>query len=252
MATTTNYGWTTPDDTALVKDGASAIRTLGSSVDSTLKTQVDNTVASSIQKSVITTTGDIIYASGASTPARLGIGSSGQVLQVSGGLPAWGTAPSGGITQIATTTASASASVTFSSISSAYRNLYIVVQNFIPVGNGDNLNMRINGATTNYFNGTTYASNNDQAYAETSIQVTSATRNSSASGMSYIFIPNYATTASTKITNQYAFTTSSITAGRISGWTSTGYYNSTAAISSISFQSASATFSGVFTLYGVQ
>jgi hypothetical protein len=31
MATTTNYSWTTPDDTDLVKDGASAIRTLGSS-----------------------------------------------------------------------------------------------------------------------------------------------------------------------------------------------------------------------------
>jgi len=36
MATTTNYSWTTPDNTAYVKDGASAIRTLGSSVDSTL------------------------------------------------------------------------------------------------------------------------------------------------------------------------------------------------------------------------
>ena len=33
MATTTNYGWTTPDDTDLVKDGAAAIRTLGSAVD---------------------------------------------------------------------------------------------------------------------------------------------------------------------------------------------------------------------------
>ena len=33
MATTTNFGWTTPDDTALVKDGAAAIRTLGSSID---------------------------------------------------------------------------------------------------------------------------------------------------------------------------------------------------------------------------
>lgn len=38
MATTTNYSWTTPDNTAYVKDGASAIRTLGSSVDSTLFT----------------------------------------------------------------------------------------------------------------------------------------------------------------------------------------------------------------------
>jgi len=38
MASTTNYSWSTPDDTALVKDGASAIRTLGSSVDTTLYT----------------------------------------------------------------------------------------------------------------------------------------------------------------------------------------------------------------------
>jgi hypothetical protein len=35
MATTTNYGWTTPNDTDLVKDGASAIRTLGQSIDTT-------------------------------------------------------------------------------------------------------------------------------------------------------------------------------------------------------------------------
>lgn len=36
MATTTNFGWTTPDDTDLVKNGASAIRSLGSAVDSAL------------------------------------------------------------------------------------------------------------------------------------------------------------------------------------------------------------------------
>ncbi len=33
MATTTNFNWETPDDTDLVKDGAAAIRTLGSSID---------------------------------------------------------------------------------------------------------------------------------------------------------------------------------------------------------------------------
>ena len=38
MATTTNYGWTTPDDTALVKDGASAIRALGSAIDTSMNT----------------------------------------------------------------------------------------------------------------------------------------------------------------------------------------------------------------------
>jgi hypothetical protein len=33
MATSTNFGWTMPDNTSLVKDGASAIRTLGNAID---------------------------------------------------------------------------------------------------------------------------------------------------------------------------------------------------------------------------
>ena len=38
MATTTNYGWTTPDDTDLVKNGADAIRDLGSAIDTSMNT----------------------------------------------------------------------------------------------------------------------------------------------------------------------------------------------------------------------
>jgi hypothetical protein len=85
MATTTNYGWTTPDDTALVKDGASAIRSLGTSVDTTTKNLNPST-----------TLGDIEYRSStANTNTRLGIGSTGNVLTVSGGVPVW-SAPAGG------------------------------------------------------------------------------------------------------------------------------------------------------------
>jgi hypothetical protein len=85
MATTTNYGWTTPDDTALVKDGAAAIRTLGSSVDTTTKALNPST-----------TLGDIEYRSStANTNTRLGIGSTGQVLTVAGGVPSWATPASG-------------------------------------------------------------------------------------------------------------------------------------------------------------
>jgi hypothetical protein len=40
MAQTTHFNWATPDDTALIKNGASAIRTLGSSADSTVQDQV--------------------------------------------------------------------------------------------------------------------------------------------------------------------------------------------------------------------
>jgi hypothetical protein len=42
MATTTFWGWTTPNNTDLVKDGASAIRTLGSNADVTVQ---DNFIA---------------------------------------------------------------------------------------------------------------------------------------------------------------------------------------------------------------
>ena len=81
MANTTNYNWETPDDTDLVKDGAAAIRTLGSSVDTTTKALNPST-----------TLGDIEYRSStANTNTRLGIGSTGQVLTVAGGVPTWAT-----------------------------------------------------------------------------------------------------------------------------------------------------------------
>ncbi len=47
--------------------------------------------AAYVPKTLTTTTGDIIYASAANTPARLGIGSTDQVLKVSGGVPVWAT-----------------------------------------------------------------------------------------------------------------------------------------------------------------
>lgn len=59
---------------------------------SSVQTQLDAKIA----KSLTTTTGDMIYASGASTPARLPIGSSGQVIKSVGGIPTWATF-SGGI-----------------------------------------------------------------------------------------------------------------------------------------------------------
>lgn len=37
MASTTSFGWSTPDNTSLVKDGALAIRTLGEAIDTSFK-----------------------------------------------------------------------------------------------------------------------------------------------------------------------------------------------------------------------
>ena len=93
MATTTNYGWDTPDDTDLVKDGAAAIRTLGSSVDTTTKNLNPQT-----------TTGALAYRSAtANVNTALPIGSAGQVLTVAAGVPSWAT-PTGDIEGITTGT----------------------------------------------------------------------------------------------------------------------------------------------------
>ena len=78
-----------------------------------------------IKNTLTTTTGDIIYASGANTPARLGIGSSAQVLTVSGGIPAWTTPAGGGFTLLSTATLSNNASFNFTSISQDYKHLFM-------------------------------------------------------------------------------------------------------------------------------
>lgn len=143
MATTTNFGWTTPDDTGLVKDGASAIRTLGSAIDTSLyklkggttgqflskatATDMDFTWASAMTNP-LTTTGDTIYSSSGTTAARLAIGTTGQVLTVSGGVPSWAT-PSGSLTLLSTTTLTGS-STTISSISQSYKNLLFYLDNW--------------------------------------------------------------------------------------------------------------------------
>lgn len=124
MATTTpNFGWSVPTSTDLVKDGATAIETLGDAIDASLVDLKGGTTGQVLKKNSgtdmdfvwsadsagmtnpMTTTGDIIYSSSGSTPARLGIGTTGQALLVSGGVPAWGTpSASGTIKQIVTGT----------------------------------------------------------------------------------------------------------------------------------------------------
>jgi hypothetical protein len=82
-------------------------------VTSAIQTQLDAKTA----KSTLTTTGDIYYASAANTPARLGIGSTGNVLTVAGGVPTWATPAGGGkvlqVVQGTTTTAVTSTSASF-------------------------------------------------------------------------------------------------------------------------------------------
>lgn len=134
MATTTNYAWETPDDTDLVKDGAAAIRTLGSSIDTTTKALNPST-----------TLGDIEYRSStANTNTRLGIGSTGQVLTVSGGAPSWATpaTATSGFTYITSSTFSnvATASIT-GCFTSTYYNYFVTFQDMGAASANDDFEM---------------------------------------------------------------------------------------------------------------
>lgn len=103
MPTTSNFGWTTPADTDLVKDGAAAIRTLGNGIDTSfldlkggttgqVLSKASNTDldfswvaaddADAIQKSLIDAEGDLIVGDAADAVQRLAIGSNGNVLTV--------------------------------------------------------------------------------------------------------------------------------------------------------------------------
>ena len=92
---------------------------------------------------IATTTGDILYASSANTLARLGIGSTNQVLAVSGGLPSWQSV-SGGYTLISTANVAGTQTTTFSSINQGYRNLVLYFSNLGTGTVGDQILIRVN------------------------------------------------------------------------------------------------------------
>ena len=103
-----------------------------------------------VAKALTTTTGDIIYASAANTPARLGIGTTGQVLNVASGIPAWTTASTGALTKISAQTFSGVSSVTFDSVfTSTYKVYFATMTNLIMSTSGQsNFQFRKAGTTT--------------------------------------------------------------------------------------------------------
>jgi hypothetical protein len=235
MATTTNYSWSTPDDTALVKDGAAAIRTLGSSADTTVKALNPGTTA-----------GDIDYYTTSTAKARVAIGTAGQVLTVNSGAtaPEWTTVSTGGMTSLASGSLSGS-SVTLSSISGSYTNLYLAIKGVSATSTADQLRIRFNGETTNY--GSTAGSGTSALnMGANDFAVTNA-----ATAYNIQFF-NYAAAGGYKVIqyNNCGFDGSNT-------WTQTGVgtsFNTTAAITSITIltNSGNTWDAGTYVLYGVK
>ena len=233
MATTTNYGWTTPDDTALVKDGAAAIRTLGSSVDTSVKALSPGT-----------TSGDLDYYTSSTAKARIGIGSTGQVLTVAAGVPSWA-ASAGGMTLLSTTNLS-STTTTVSSINQTYNDLLIVVRGY-RYSAGAILRVNLNGqvayAQTNgvYAGGTATAVNN-------AVDGTSTVSPGANTSCINYYVSQYSNATSLKGIQCYGFNSS--TAVNLAGaWQLTGAITSV----DVTTSAGTSTFTaGQVLIYGVK
>lgn len=272
MPTTSNFGWTTPADTDLVKDGAAAIRTLGNGIDTSLVdlkggttgqvlSKASNTDldfswvaqddSNAIQNALLTTTGDTIYASAASTPARLGIGTTGQVLTVAGGVPSWATPSSGGMTLISTTTLSG-VSTTLSSIPQTYNSLYLVITGV--TANTSHNRIQCLPNNVNNLSNLEYqqaSANSSQTNAVIRI-TTSPTNRTNANNAFILQFHNYTSTSTYKPFNFFGgYVDDGNTDQAV---TAAGYFRSNTAIDSLVFNyGGTNTFSaGTILLYGVK
>jgi len=214
-------------------------------VTSAIQTQLDAKTA----KSTLTTTGDIYYASGANTPARLGIGSTGNVLTVASGIPSWAApAGGGGMTLINTggTTLSGS-TTTISSIPGTYKNLQLIIRNFKPATDLAYLQFRMNGDTSGKY----WLDPNASAItpSDTAFRLSPGQKNTNDNGLTIVDIYDYAGTT-WKILPIWSITNASSTTLNTS--TNLGIYIGTSAITSIGILCSTGNHtSGTAYLYGV-
>lgn len=232
---TSNFGWQMPTSSDLVTDLPADFEVFGQAVDTSLADLKGGTTGQVLAKASntdmdfvwsadaagmtnpMTTTGDTIYSSSGSTPARLGIGTTGQVLTVSGGVPTWAAPASGGkVLQVVaayTTTATTSSTSTFidstltaniTPSSTSSKVLVLVSQNGLVKSNAN----ASNGMSLRLLRGGT----NLITFAYELLQTNTTINNKGSASTAYLDSP--ATTSSTTYKTQLASTsnTSNVTA----------------------------------------
>ena len=194
--------------------------------------------------STLTTNGDTIYGTGSGAISRLGIGTTGQVLTVAGGLPSWATPAggSGGLTLISESIPSGATAIDFTSISSDYKQLMLVWTGVYASANNSNLLIRLNNDSSTAYKqrevevtgtSTVSAYLGDTTDIPCMVRTTSSNNNEAATGYAVIYNANSTTT------NKYIETVTSYKRADNSTNTirrSSIRYVSNSAISQINFQ----------------
>ena len=279
MATTTpNFGWPVPTSTDLVKDGATAIEALGDSIDASLLdlkggtsgqvlsknsntdmdfTWVTSDDANAIQNTIVDAKGDLIGATAADTPARLAVGTNGQVLTADStaatGLK-WATAASGSLVYITAATPSGSSAVNINNcFTSTYQN-YVIVLN-LAGSTGTNLSMRLRNAGSD-------VTGSNYSYFGQSVQASGtagAWYNANGTKWDVNDLATVKTTGVITIMNpqQTDYTTAQAATTRLTNGTTGRYvtqgltYNASVSSDGFSLFPDSGTFTGTVRVYGI-
>jgi hypothetical protein len=270
---TSNFGWQMPTATDLVTNLPADFEVFGQAVDTALMDLKGGTTGQVLKKNTdtdmdfvwaadsagmtnpMTTTGDTIYSSSGSTPARLGIGTTGQVLTVSGGLPAWATPSSGGMTVLASGSLSG-ASLDLTSISQTYVDLVLVLLGYAPSTNTGYGQLRFNNDSNTRYTQT--AENNPASFntfGSTRIDMSDGMSNTATTQSGVIHIQNYANTSIWKRCTTDTIYTSTAD-GANTKWRRSfyyGIYNQSTAIDRITVTPSGGFVSqGTYVLYGVK
>ena len=227
-------------------------------VTSAIQTQIDSKIgsASAINPTIVDAKGDIIAATAADTVARLAVGANGTVLTAASGQATgleWATPASGSMTLLSTTTLSG-ATVTISSISQAYKSLYMIISGVTNLTSTDMFRCDPNnvGNVSNQICVNTAGTWNSKINTTIRLSAEGAQGSlyTSANNSWAFTINNYTSTTAFKPFSIYG---AYLDPGNNHGFASFGSFNSTTAISSLVFSNNGGgdLSTGTVLLYGV-
>jgi hypothetical protein len=264
---TSNFGWQMPTSTDLVTDLPADFEVFGQAVDTAMADLKGGTTNQVLAKNSntdmdfkwvadaagmtnpMTTTGDTIYSSSGSTPARLGIGTIGQILQVNSGAtaPEWATPVSVGSNYVSVASGSLTGSAVNITGLSGYDKYLIMVHNISNVSGGQDLYVRFNNDSTSKYTIVGYnggGTQNPNANATTNINV--ALDPARTDMLILLWVDGAKSTSGVKFVNKIA-----VNGNPVSLESGMGYYDSTSAITQINFVLTGSTFdSGSYKIFG--
>ena len=205
--------------------------------------------------------GDLVAGTTTNDSGVLAVGANGTVLTAASGETTglqWATpAAGGGMTLINSGgTTLTGGSVTISSIPSTYKDLYLVVRDFLPATDQTDLCVRVNGDSSSsryynaYYSTAGNMAGNGRTLDESKLFLTKTQFSTSSNSLATAVFPDYTNTNTFKTAIVHSVSNYDATNPTFTG--QIGVYNQTGVISSLQFFVSSGNFtSGTFFLYGV-